>query len=152
MLNIKDREFLLLPKALPTSSHYQNLRYFLKPSEWNKLRKKILEAANYHCQLCLAKPNRLEVHELWRFNHKENIQYLSSLVALCRNCHSLQHVFLLKLLSDQGKKNDQLVINHYNNLTKSNLSYQQFYSLANKVYQELEKEWTIIVDQKLINF
>lgn len=149
MLSHKEKTLLLLPKALPTSSHYQNLRHVLSKADWQKLRLITLKEAKYQCELCQQKKARLDVHELWQFDFKLQVQFLDRLVALCHNCHALQHALLLKLHADQKKRNAQVVVNHYNKLVNKKLTEVQFFALANQVAKVLEKPWTIIVNPLL---
>lgn len=145
-LTKEEKEFLLMPKALPSSSHYANLRKILSQSKWDKLRKMTYERASFQCELCSSKPKRLEAHELWFFDFEHKVQYLKRLVGLCLKCHSLQHALLLRLHHDQGFKNAQVVVNHYNKLTNNKLTFDQFFALANKEHNLYEKiEWNIVV-------
>lgn len=87
---------------LPSSTWGSNLRG-LFPDDWNRLRAPVCEAAGNACELCGAistrtrrdgKPYRPDCHEKWRFDLDENgalVQRLERLVALCSDCHRVQH-------------------------------------------------------------
>lgn len=145
-LTEQERAFLLIPKALPTSSHYANLRQVLPRSKWDKLRKMTYERAEHKCELCGAKPQRLEAHELWFFDFENHIQYLERLVALCSKCHAMQHALLLRLQHDQGIKNAQLVVNHYNKLNNDRITFDKFFAIATNEHNKYEKVfWDVVV-------
>lgn len=145
-LTQKQKEFLITPKALPSSSHYANLRQVLPRTKWDKLRKLTYERANHKCELCNSKPPRLEAHELWRFDFDNHVQYLERLVALCSKCHSMQHALLLRLQHDQGIKNAQIVVNHYNKLKNEHITFDKFFAIATSEHNKYENIfWDVIV-------
>ena len=69
----------------------KTMRYdeYLKTDEWQWRRKKKLEDAGYHCQLCHANGGILDVHHS-TYERKGN-ENLSDLIVLCRDCHSKFH-------------------------------------------------------------
>lgn len=143
MINQKQREFLLKPKALPSNAHGYNLRQILPKTEWDRLRKKVYAAASYKCELCGSEKS-LEAHEMWVFDFENKVQVLDGLVALCMHCHRIQHALLLALQVDQGIAHDDYMIVHFNKLTNQKLTLQQFYAQANKNFAELEQiEWDV---------
>lgn len=149
-LTKEQKEWLLLPKALPSSTHGDNLRKILPQSKWDKVRKATYERANNKCELCSGKGTRhpVEAHELWYFDFKTSTQYLERLIALCPNCHRIQHALLLKLQDDKGFVNAQGVINHYNKLTNQNVTYHQFFASATEVFDMFDGiMWDVVVDK-----
>ena len=149
-LTDEERDFLVTPKALPSSTHYYNLRKVLPRSKWDKLRKLTYERANFTCELCNSKPKRLEAHEMWYFDFKNKIQYLQRMIALCYKCHSLQHTMLLKLQHDKGFRNADYVVSHFNKIAKQKVTFTQFFAIGNAVQQELEKfVWDVVVYKEL---
>lgn len=146
MLSSDEREFLLIPKSLPTGSHYANLRKFLGQTKWDKIRRQAYERAEHKCELCNSKPSRLEAHELWFFDFENKVQYLKRIVVLCSKCHSIQHAMLLALQHDQGIKNADVVVKHYNKLTNQLVTYTKFFSLANDMQRKFENiDWDVVV-------
>lgn len=144
MLTKEQKDFLLVPKSLPTGSFGFNLRKVLPQNEWDRLRKKVYAKASYQCELCNAKPQRLEAHEIWRFDFDKKIQVLETVAALCIHCHRIQHALLLKLQDDRGESNYDYTIKHFNQLTKQNLTASQFFAEANKNQQKIEHiEWDV---------
>lgn len=149
-LTNQQKEWLLLPKALPTSTHGDNLRKILPRTQWDKIRKATYTRANHKCELCGGKGTRhpVEAHELWYFDMENKIQYLERLVALCPNCHRIQHALLLKIQDDKGFINAQMTINHYNKLTGNNVNYYQFFASATEVFDVFDGiMWDVIVDK-----
>lgn len=145
-LTLEEREFLLKPKALPTSTHNVNLRQILPRTKWDKLRKQAYDRANHKCELCHALPKRLEAHELWFFDFDTNVQYLKRLVALCSKCHSMQHALLLRLQHDQGIKNADVVVRHYNKLNNDKITFDKFFAIANNEHQKYESVfWDVLI-------
>ena len=147
MLNQKQKEFLLIPKALPTSTHFINLRQMLPRNEWDRLRKKVYSAASNRCELC-GSDQRLEAHEIWMFDFEKKVQYLETLAALCMHCHRFQHVNLLALQEDQGIAHSWGTINHFNKLTGQKVTQSQFFAMANKEAIKLENiEWEVVINR-----
>jgi 5-methylcytosine-specific restriction endonuclease McrA len=62
---------------------------YLKSSQWQTIRKRILKRDHYTCCKCQAKDQPLEIHHL----HYQNlcVEKDEDLVSLCRNCHESQH-------------------------------------------------------------
>lgn len=144
MLTKEQRDFLLLPKALPTSTHGFNLRRILPQVEWDRLRKKVYAKASYKCELCGAEDKKLEAHEVWRFDFPNHVQVLETLVALCMHCHRIQHALLLKLQVDQGAAHCEYTIKHFNKLTNNHFTESQFFAEATKNFQKLDQvEWDV---------
>lgn len=87
---------------LPSSTWGSNLRGVF-PDDWNRLRKPVCAAAGNACELCGAvstrtrrdgKPYRPDCHEKWNFALGPGgvlVQRLDRLVALCSDCHRVQH-------------------------------------------------------------
>lgn len=149
ILSKEQREWLLIPKALPASTHGDNLRKILPKSKWDKLRKATYERAENKCELCGGTGNRhpVEAHELWYFDFKTKTQYLERLVALCPHCHRIQHALLLKLQDDKGFVRAEHTINHFNKLTNNNLTYSQFFAAAQETYDIFDGVmWDVIVE------
>lgn len=143
MLSNDEKRFLLQPKALPTTVHYQNIRNLIPRAAWDKIRKHVYEEANHVCELCGAK-KRLEAHEIWNFDFKSKTQTLQNIVALCANCHRIQHANLLKLHSDKGIVNIDLVVKHFNNISNQKITTSEFLSRAQTFCAKYENiEWEL---------
>jgi hypothetical protein len=94
---------MLRAGLLPSATWGSNLRGVFSREDWDRLRIPVCTAAGDRCEVCGAqvftdsgRPRRPDCHELWTFEHKNgrNIQRLDVLIALCRDCHRVQHVGL----------------------------------------------------------
>lgn len=152
-LTSKQREFLLKPKALPESTHFVNLRSYLPRSQWDIIRKKAYEHAKNKCELChgVGRKHKVEAHELWNFDFKSKTQTLERIIALCPNCHRIQHAFLLKLHDDKKILNAQYVINHLNKISDKKYNYNNFFSEASDFFSKINViEWNIMINKEKI--
>ena len=84
---------------IPSTSFYRNLRSILPKERWDRIRKKVYQKARYACEVCGGKGSKwpIECHEIWEYNESKHIQKLAGLIALCPNCHSVQHMGLTTL-------------------------------------------------------
>lgn len=84
---------VLLPDMLPTSSWESNLRFALKPEEWDRLRRFCYQAAGNACVACGSRGEpHVEAHEGWSFDEKTGVQKLKALLCLCPTCHKAKHL------------------------------------------------------------
>lgn len=64
----------------------------LKDPRWQKKRLKVLEYAEWKCQLCGVQHKTLHVHHSYYLNKKEPWQYpTGSFIAVCESCHDVIH-------------------------------------------------------------
>lgn len=64
----------------------------LKDPRWQKLRLRVFERDNFHCQLCDGHTTTLAVHHKRYIRGKKPWDYeLNMLITLCEGCHSLFH-------------------------------------------------------------
>ncbi|MEU5156137.1 hypothetical protein [Glycomyces sp. NPDC021274] len=92
---------LIYPDMLPESVWGSNLRGILSKADWDRLRIPVCEAAFNRCEVCgqpgydpdTNRPRRPDCHELWHFEVTSTsaVQRLARLVALCPDCHRVQH-------------------------------------------------------------
>lgn len=96
---------------LPSSTWGSNLRGVFSREDWDALRIPVCTAAGNVCEVCGAetymdngRKRRPDCHELWVFEHEDgrNIQRLGRLIALCPDCHRVQHVGLAELNGETG--------------------------------------------------
>lgn len=86
---------------LPPSTHGSNIRDLVTKGEWKRLRDSTCEAAGNRCEICGAasdgtgrRARYLECHEKWIFERADGdryVQRLERLIALCKDCHFVQH-------------------------------------------------------------
>lgn len=76
------------PDALALTAFLDTKRGYLQSSQWKSKRSQVLHHYNFICQSCGSPAT--EVHHLSGYSQIPN-EPLSSLTALCRDCHQLQH-------------------------------------------------------------
>jgi hypothetical protein len=81
-------------ELVPNGCWYTNVRSNVSKKEWNIIRKKVYQAAGYHCEICGGKGNQhpVECHEVWEYNEFTGVQKLSFFQALCPLCHEVKHI------------------------------------------------------------
>ena len=70
-----------------------NYQEYLNTKHWQKVRKRALKRAAYHCQVC-GQRTVLSVHH----NNYDRIkrERMSDVVVLCKDCHALYHGIMPK--------------------------------------------------------
>jgi 5-methylcytosine-specific restriction endonuclease McrA len=64
----------------------------LKDPRWQKKRLKIMEYANWRCQICGNKDNTLHCHHSYYTRGKQPWQYPDgSIICICQECHEKIH-------------------------------------------------------------
>ncbi|MDE7453053.1 MAG: HNH endonuclease [Clostridia bacterium] len=79
-------------ELVPDSCWYSNLRSILSPAQWDVVRKEAYARADGRCMICGAPAKRLEAHERWEYDEKNEIQRLADVVAVCKACHEVIHI------------------------------------------------------------
>lgn len=79
------------PKPKPKVRFYKNYKEYLSSPEWNLKRKKVLDRANYICEICKTKRAYQVHHKNYKRIYKEK---LSDLIATCGICHQAEHNLL----------------------------------------------------------
>lgn len=89
----------LFGDLIPYSSWASNLARLLTRNSWDRIRRPIIEASGYRCEICGAKESGKEIdcHEQWEyhepiFDGKRGVQKLIGLWAMCSDCHATQHL------------------------------------------------------------
>ncbi|WP_133884206.1 hypothetical protein [Glycomyces sp. NRRL B-16210] len=92
---------LLYPDMLPANVWGSNLRGILSSGDWDRIRIPVCERAGNRCEVCgqpgfdpeSGRPRRPDCHELWHFEVASTsaVQRLAGLIALCPDCHRVQH-------------------------------------------------------------
>ena len=86
----------LTVELVPQSSWGNNLRSEanLSKAQWDKLRKKSYQKANYRCEICGGKGPKwpVECHEIWHYDDETHTQTLKGLISLCPTCHKAKHL------------------------------------------------------------
>lgn len=85
------KPYKLTFEMVPEECWRSNLRSWLKPQDWDIVRRDAYARAHGRCCIC-GRPGRLEAHEKWSYDDKLALQKLEDVVALCRNCHEVKHI------------------------------------------------------------
>lgn len=120
---------------VPEECWYKNLRSFLQPSQWDKIRRAAYARAGGRCMICSAASSRLEAHEKWSYDEENGIQKLETVLAICRSCHEVIH-YSRSALMGRG----EFAMEHY--MKVNNCSQSEFHialAKANEIYQRRNK-------------
>lgn len=84
---------------IPTSQNFKNVRSYLEHKtgsfkKWQEIRDHYFELFDYKCSCCKREflKSELELHEHWEFSSYLEIQFLTALLPLCKECHSIAHI------------------------------------------------------------
>jgi hypothetical protein len=132
---------ILSLNLIPSTSWWKNARSEIPKSEWDRVRKQVYQKANYTCEICGVKSERLDCNELWEY--KGNEQILIGLEAICRNCHLTQH---MGYASISGK--GQQALEHLLKVNKWTPEQGQKYVLEkfSEWGERSKKKWTLNLD------
>ena len=143
-------DWLLLPKALPSSTHYQNPRVWMGKETWDIIRKEVYKRSNYLCELCGGKGKRhpVEAHELWVFNLETKEQILIRFISLCPMCHRMQHIGLAGIHEKSNILKGKDLANHYHKLTGTKISFDELYEMGMAIYEKISRgKYKVILDK-----
>lgn len=105
------------PDALPNNVWGSNLRGILPRPQWDVLRLPVADKAQNRCEVCnelsfdkQGRPRRPDCHELWHFESTGGtyVQRLLRLIALCADCHRVQHVGRAQIMGQTREVHKQL--------------------------------------------
>ena len=127
-------------ELIPDSCWFSNLRSALPKEVWDKIRKKAYAKAGGKCSIC-GKNAKLEAHESWDYDEKNNVQKLKRIIAVCHDCHSVIHIERTRLLG-----NELAAERHF--MQVNNCSYAEYRKAlgkANEDHQRRNKvlEWQV---------
>lgn len=93
----------LFVDLVPQSCWFKNPRSCVKHSDWQRIRKMVIERANHQCETCKAVRDAsikrwLEVHERYEYDEESEVQTLRRLVCLCSHCHLATHYGMAQIL------------------------------------------------------
>jgi hypothetical protein len=129
---------------IPETSWRENLRTKMGRTKWDKLRKQILAEQGDVCRICSA-TEKLQCHEVWKFDDRSNTQRLVGFEAVCSLCHLSEHFGLAQNLAKQGHVNLDDVISHFmrvNGITKKEFEAHRAQAFA--VWHERSaKQWEV---------
>ncbi len=82
-------------ELVPKTSWYADVRELLDEETWERISAAVAERAGARCEICGGRGPRhrpVECHELWRYDDRVRVQALVRIVALCPDCHTVQHM------------------------------------------------------------
>lgn len=102
---------------IPRTTFFTNVRS-IYPEYWDLLRKDCYKKAFYKCEICSGKGKKwpVECHEIWSYKNKT--QKLERLIALCPQCHQVQHAGLATIRGKSEEVISQLM--KVNKITRDN--------------------------------
>ena len=127
-------------ELIPDSCWFSNLRSALPKEVWDKIRKKAYAKAGGKCSIC-GKNAKLEAHESWEYDEKNNVQKLKRIIAVCHDCHSEIHIERTRLLG-----NELAAERHFMQVNNSSYAeYRKALGKANEDHQRRNKvlEWQV---------
>lgn len=92
----------LFVDLIPTTCWFTNVRSWVAPRDWDRIRRMVTRRSSYTCEACGAPEGRgerrwVEAHERWSYNSKRSVQSLRRLVCLCSDCHRVTHYGLAEI-------------------------------------------------------
>lgn len=81
------------PWMVPQALWGFNLRAFLAPEDWNRIRKDAYARAGSRCRVCGGRGPQwpVEADEGWAYDDERRIQTLKGVISLCPDCHGVRH-------------------------------------------------------------
>jgi len=104
----------LFVDLVPNTCWFSNVRSYIHPSDWDRVRNHIYERTQYICECCgiNTKINsvngQLEAHERWNYNEENKVQKLMRIVSLCHQCHQSTHMGLAGVLGKRKEAESHL--------------------------------------------
>ena len=100
----EDRNFggsNLYVDLIPSSCWFTNVRYCVRPRDWDVIRKIVYERTDYKCECCqidcIKEKIPIEAHERWDYDFTTGTQKLVRLIGLCKRCHQSTHFGFAKI-------------------------------------------------------
>ncbi len=125
------KEYKLNFELVPEACWRSNLRSFLKPDDWDKIRRAAYAKAGGRCVICGAR-GRLEAHEKWVYDDKRATQTLVDVIALCSACHEVKHISRTQLMGRGMDAMEQFMkVNRC-----SQMEYHEALGAANEEYRK----------------
>ena len=128
------KELKLTLDLVPATSWANNVRTILTKKQWNLLKQIIGSQAYYVCQICggTGPKHPVEIHEVWSYDDKKNIQKLEKMIALCPSCHRVKHYGFAKV-----KGLEKQALKHFMKINKLDKQVAQQY--IDQAFVEWEK-------------
>lgn len=129
---------------IPAGIAHKNLASVLPGTEWERLRRLVVERAGARCEACGSKVSP-RCHEVWKFNDRRHVARITRLRALCESCHVATHADSEKDLRMVGRDSHISVKEHF--MRVNGLSEQEFWRHWKAETERLERrhdyKWTV---------
>lgn len=104
----------LFVDLVPHSCWFTNVRYCIRPMDWERVRRMVVGRAANRCEACGCPPDRqaqwwMEAHERWSYDELTGVQRLVRLVCLCTPCHETTHFGLAQVRGRDQRAFEHLV-------------------------------------------
>ena len=86
-------------QLVPSSAWYSNLRSMIP--NWSEVSNKV--RINGKCEICGCETDKLDAHEVWKFDDENATQSLDRIIAVCKNCHAVIHFGHTQIEGDSEK-------------------------------------------------
>ena len=132
---------------IPKSCWFTNVRYCVRPEDWDIIRKKVYSRTRYKCECCgfncIKNKSPIEAHERWEYNYETKTQKLVRLIGLCKLCHSTTHFGLSRMNGMEQK-----VSNHLKTVRNFNIEeLKEHIDVAYTIWLERNNlEWNLDLD------
>lgn len=118
-----DTDLKLIIELVPSTVWYSSIYRYYKDSnnlqKWGEIKKELFAAEGKNCWICGKEGSRLEAHEFWKYDEKNNVQKLEAIHHLCGLCHKVKHIGLWlhtpngeRMLKKEGRTKED-VIDHF---------------------------------------
>lgn len=82
-------------ELVPKTSWYRDLGELVDEATWDRISRQAARQAGDRCEICGGRGPRghpVECHEVWRYDDRVRVQALVRIVALCPDCHTVEHM------------------------------------------------------------
>lgn len=93
---------LLTMPNIPSPLHGLNPRRLMGEKEWDEQRFACYAKAQWTCEVCQAKCERMQAHELYTYNYVTHTAIYKRLIAVCDRCHRAIHSGRLTTMTKEG--------------------------------------------------
>ena len=99
---VESGPLLLTMPNIPAPLHGLNPRTLMGDEEWDEQRFACYSRASYQCEICQAKCERMQAHELYAYNYVTFTAVFKRLIAVCDRCHRAIHSGRLTTMTKDG--------------------------------------------------
>jgi hypothetical protein len=84
----------LTVELVPKTSRYDSVRALVDEPTWERICRQVYREADDRCEVCGGRgpEHPVECHEVWRYDDQTWVQTLLRMIALCPDCHEVEHI------------------------------------------------------------